>query len=98
MATSTIKKNKPIQVSLVNCGNYTVNPNTAIQVNIWQACINACPNGYSFVGLVGFTTNNVQALVASCRPINEQWAFECRNVSGSAQNVSVDVWALYVQN
>lgn len=98
MATSTIKKNKPIQVSYVNCGRYTVNPNTAYRVNIWQACIDACPSGYSFAGIVGFSTNSAQVTVASCRPINEQWAFECRNVDGSTQTISVDVWALYVQD
>ena len=82
----------------VSLGTYTVAAGANLQINIYDACIQACPSGYTYVGVAGFSSNHGSVLVLSARPINSQYAFEAKNVGTGQASVSPVVFALYVRN
>lgn len=87
-----------VQVKRISFGPYTVNANTALAINTYDACIQACPSGYSYVGIVGFSSNQGNTMVYSARPENNQWAFEAKNYGTGQASVSPHIYALYARN
>ena len=75
-----IDVNALIQIKKVSLGSQTVAANSTKSINLYTAVTNATPSGYSFVGIVGFSTNHGGAVMISCRPTNSNSSFEYRNV------------------
>ena len=55
------------------------------------------PSGYKIGGVVNFSSNNASAVVYSVRPTrNDNYAFELRNVSGSAISGTFEITLLFI--
>lgn len=87
-----------IQVKEVNLGTRTISANANLAMNTYDACIQACPSGYTYVGVAGFSSNHGAVVVFSARPVNSQYAFELKNTSGSNISFEPRIWALYCRN
>ena len=77
---------------------YTVNANSQGYVNAWSYATRNVPYGFSLVGFVGYSTNNPNVVMISCRAVNSQYSFEFRNISGSRISGTGVVYALYAQS
>lgn len=93
-----IDVNALIQIKKVSLGSQTVAANSTKSINLYTAVTNATPSGYSFVGIVGFSTNHGSAVMISCRPTNSNYSFEYRNVSSGQITSTPEVFALYVKS
>ena len=98
LAKILTKIDEPVVIKKISLGSATVSANASFSLNLWTPCQNACPSGYSFVGLAGFSTNNGNVPVVSIRPTDSQWSFEVRNVYSGTSTITPEVWAMYVRN
>lgn len=87
-----------IKVQRVTLGSQTVAANSGKSINLYAPCVNAAPSGYSFVGIVGFSTNNAQCVVESARPTNSAYSFEYKNTGSSSATSTPEVFALYTRD
>lgn len=97
MAVSTIEKKLDFVVKFVDV-SYSVNANSSVSVNPWNAIINNAPQGYTPVGFVGYTTNTANAIPYALRCENNTYAVQIKNISNSNITQNIRLFVLYKSN
>lgn len=90
--------NALIQVKYITLGSQTVAANVVKNINLTPIVNANTPAGYTFRGIVGFSTNHGSAVMVSCRPTNSQYSFEYKNTSNAQITSTPEVFALFVKS
>lgn len=74
--------------------NYTLSANGNANTNGKTIIDSLTPSGYEVIGIIGFTTGNVQVVPISARYGNNEYSFQVRNLSASQQTGTLSVYVI----
>lgn len=74
---------KGLQIRVITV-TYSISANGAFNTNIYTAINNDLPSGYKFLGIVGYATNNINAVINNLHYYDSNYSLQMWNRSNSA--------------
>ena len=97
MSVSTIKAPQQFLINRQITWPYSITANGQTNTNLKTLIDADIPSGYTFLGIVGFSTAEQSAVPVSIRYINSNYSAQLKNVSSSAISSTLYVYYLAVK-